>query len=165
MRVVVTGGAGFLGIAFCVTPCLPGVIRWFCLDNLSTGGSTNVMHLMGRKASTFSETDVSAGIALTGRSTRSRTSPVRRHLPTISAFRWRRWLWAAGGRKTPFVSPSSRMRGSRSPRRVKCTVIRLSIRRPRKYWGNVNPIGPRSVYDEAKRFAEALTRAFGCAAG
>ena len=49
---------------------------------------------------------------------------------------------------------------SSSPRRARCTASRSCTRRPSRYWGNVNPIGPRSVYDEAKRFAEALTMAY-----
>ena len=43
---------------------------------------------------------------------------------------------------------------------ARCTAIRWCIRSPRRYWGNVNPIGPRGVYDEAKRFAEAMTMAY-----
>ena len=58
------------------------------------------------------------------------------------------------------VSPSSTARASCSSPPARSTATRRSTRRPRSYWGNVNPIGPRGVYDEAKRYAEALTMAY-----
>ena len=56
--------------------------------------------------------------------------------------------------------PRPRAPASSWPRPARCTATRSSTRSPRRYWGNVNPIGPRSVYDEAKRFAEAMTMAY-----
>ena len=67
---------------------------------------------------------------------------------------------APTGRPSRWTSPGGAGRASCSPRPARSTETPWSIRRRETYWGNVNPIGPRSVYDEAKRFAEALTFAY-----
>jgi dTDP-glucose 4,6-dehydratase len=164
MRVVVTGGAGFLGSHLCDALFARGN-QVVCLDNLSTGRIDNVMHLIGQEGFTFSETDVSAGIDVDGpvdavaHFASAASPPDYQRLPLETL--------AVGSRGTENALRLAELKNARFALASTSEVYGDPSVHPQteEYWGNVNPIGPRSVYDEAKRFAEALTRAFGCARG
>ncbi len=159
MRVVVTGGAGFLGSHLCDAIIARGDSA-VCVDNLSTGRQDNVAHLMSRPEFTFVEADVSTALDVPGpvdavahlASPASPPEYLRLPLETL----------AAGSRGT---ENALRLAHRHMARFVLASTSEIygdpAVHpQPEDYWGNVNPIGPRSVYDEAKRFAEALTRAY-----
>jgi dTDP-glucose 4,6-dehydratase len=155
---VVTGGAGFLGSHLCDHLIARGD-RVICIDNLETGSLQNIEHLSG-DAFTFVNHDVTAHIAIDEPvdfvfHLASPASPIdyaRLPLQTLKVgsygthnalglakFKRARYLLASTSEVygDPEVHPQ-----------------------PEGYWGNVNPIGPRGVYDEAKRYAEAMTMAY-----
>jgi dTDP-glucose 4,6-dehydratase len=159
MRVVVTGGAGFLGSHLCSTLFSRGD-QVVCLDNLSTGSLANITNLIGRPDFEFFQCDVSQGIQVDGRvdavahfaSAASPPDYLRMPLETL----------AVGSRGTEHAV---RLAQAHHARFVLASTSEIygdpAVHpQPEGYWGNVNPIGPRSVYDEAKRFAEALTTAY-----
>jgi len=164
MRVVVTGGAGFLGSHLCDALFARGN-QVVCLDNLSTGRIDNVMYLIGQEGFTFSETDVSAGIDVDGpvdavaHFASAASPPDYQRLPLETL--------AVGSRGTENALRLAELKNARFVLASTSEVYGDPSVHPQteEYWGNVNPIGPRSVYDEAKRFAEALTRAFSSARG
>ena len=132
-----------------------------CLDDLSTGSKENVAHLLGHDRFSLVVTDVSEKVEL-GRRTRSTpcaTWPRRpRRRPT--------WPgpsrpWPSGSEGTRRLLELARAHGARFLLASTSEVYGDPEVHPQveSYWGNVNPIGPRSVYDEAKRFAESLTMA------
>ncbi len=164
-RVVVTGGAGFVGSHLCDALVARGddVV---CLDDLSSGNRANVAHLLepsvgagGRGSFELVVADVSAGLAVDGpvdavlhlASPASPPDYLRRPLQTLAVGSegTRHALELAGGHGARFLLAStSEVYGDPGVHP-----------QHEEYWGNVNPVGPRSVYDEAKRFAEALTMA------
>jgi dTDP-glucose 4,6-dehydratase len=168
MRIVVTGGAGFIGSHLC-DALLERGDSVVCVDDLSTGRIANVAHLLGRPDFTFAEADVTVEIPVTGpvdavahlASAASPPEYQRRPLETL----------AAGSRGTENALRVAREHGARFVLASTSEVYGDPAvhPQPEEYWGHVNPIGPRSVYDEAKRFAEALTtahqRAFGLNTG
>jgi nucleoside-diphosphate-sugar epimerase len=159
MRVVVTGGAGFLGSHLCDAIIARGD-SVVCVDNLATGRPDNVAHLMGRPEFTFVEADVSSALDVAGpvdavahlASPASPPEYLRLPLETL----------AAGSRGTENGLRLAHRHGARFVLASTSEVYGDPAVHPQSedYWGNVNPVGPRSVYDEAKRFAEALTRAY-----
>lgn len=159
MRVVVTGGAGFVGSHLCDSLIARGD-QVVCLDNLSTGHMDNILHLIGHPAFEFYETDVSAEIRLAGAvdviahfaSPASPPEYLRLPLETL----------AVGSRGTENGLRLAEFANARFIMASTSEVYGDALVHPQAegYWGNVNPIGPRSVYDEAKRFAEALTCAY-----
>ncbi len=158
-RVVVTGGAGFLGSHICDHLVARGD-HVVCVDDFSTGRRSNVESLLGNSTFTLIEADVSAELSVTGRvdavfHLASAASPVdyaARPLATLAVGSegTRRCLELASQHQARFILAST------------SEVYGDPLRHPQgeDYWGNVNPVGPRSVYDEAKRFAEALTMAW-----
>lgn len=162
MRAVVTGGAGFLGSHLCDALLARGD-QVVCLDNLSTGRIDNVTHLIGQTGFEFHQTDVSDGIEIAGpvdvvahfASAASPPDYQRMPLETL----------AVGSKGTENALALAEANGARFVLASTSEVYGDPAVHPQneEYWGNVNPIGPRSVYDEAKRFAEALTRAYGAA--
>jgi dTDP-glucose 4,6-dehydratase len=163
-RAVVTGGAGFLGSYVCEALVERGE-RVLCVDDLSTGSVANLSGLDGNPAFEFLEADVSKGLAVDGpvRAVLHLASPASppdyldRPLETldVGSNGTRHALELAGAHGARFLLAStSEVYGDP-----------LVHPQPETYWGNVNPIGPRSVYDEAKRFAEALTMAWHRARG
>ncbi len=158
-RVVVSGGAGFLGSHLCDRLIERGddVV---CIDNLITGSTDNIEHLFGNRQFTFVQHDVSQHVWVPG--------PVDQvmHLGSpaspIDFTRIPIQILKVGGNGTHNLLGLSRQKGARFLLASTSEVYGdpLVHPQPESYWGNVNPIGPRGVYDEAKRFAEAMTMAY-----
>jgi len=158
MRVVVTGGAGFLGSHLCGLLVGRGD-EVVCVDNFATSSSANVEQLFASDGFLMVEADVVAGIPVDGAvdavahlaSPASPADYLRLPLETL----------AVGSRGTEAALDLAAANGARFVMASTSEVYGepLVHPQPESYWGNVNPIGPRSVYDEAKRFAEALTSA------
>jgi len=156
---VVTGGAGFLGSYLCDRLISNG-IRVICLDNLSTGNLDNINHLIGNKNFSFIKHDVTNFIHVGGNVDyvlhfASPASPLDYlELPIqtlkVGSLGTHKALGLAKEKNAVFLLAST------------SEVYGDPLEHPQKedYWGNVNPVGPRGVYDEAKRFAEALTMAY-----
>src|SRR4029079_3349848 len=159
MRVLVTGGAGFLGSHLCDRMLAEGhdVIA---MDNLVTGSTDNIAHLAGNKHFKFVEHNVTDYIYLKGDLDAilhfaSPASPVDYlELPIqtlkVGSLGTHKALGLAKAKNARFLLAST----------SECYGDPLVHPQNEDYWGNVNPIGPRGVYDEAKRFAEAMTMAY-----
>lgn len=156
---VVTGGAGFLGSHLCDRLLKEGH-QVICLDNLITGNVANIEHLSGEEAFKFIKHDVTEYIYLPGQVDNifhfaSPASPIDYlELPIqtlkVGAMGTHKVLGLARAKQARVILAStSEVYGDP-----------LVHPQPETYWGNVNPIGPRGVYDEAKRFAEAMTMAY-----
>lgn len=159
MRVVVTGGAGFLGSHLCEALVARGD-RVACVDNFASGRAENLLGLRdaGRGFSLI-RADAVAGLDVDG--------PVDAvvHLASLASppeyLRWPLETLLAGSRGTEAALELAGRHGARFVLASTSEVYGDPLVHPQRedYWGNVNPVGPRSVYDEAKRFAEALTMA------
>ncbi|CAN5367470.1 SDR family oxidoreductase [soil metagenome] len=156
---VVTGGAGFLG-SHLVDRLVAQGWRVVILDNLITGSTDNIAHLAGNPDVRFIKHDVSNYIFVEGPVDfifhfASPASPVdfqRIPIPVlkVGALGTHNALGLAKNKGAKFMLAStSEVYGDP-----------LVSPQPETYWGNVNPIGPRGVYDEAKRYAEAITMAY-----
>jgi dTDP-glucose 4,6-dehydratase len=156
---VVTGGAGFLGSHICDKLISEG-FKIICIDNLLTGNTNNISHLFGNKDFLFKKHDVTNYIYLPGRVDyilhfASPASPIdylKFPIQTlkVGSIGTHTALGLAKEKKARFLLAStSEVYGDPNIHP-----------QSEEYWGNVNPIGPRGVYDEAKRFAEALTMAY-----
>lgn len=156
---VVTGGAGFLGSHLCDRLLAEGHTVT-ALDNLITGNTANIEHLAGNRSFRFIFHDVTEYIFLPGPVDyvfhfASPASPIDYlELPIqtlkVGALGTHKALGLARAKNARFILAStSEVYGDP-----------LVHPQPESYWGNVNPIGPRGVYDEAKRFAEAMTMAY-----
>jgi dTDP-glucose 4,6-dehydratase len=155
---VVTGGAGFLGSHLC-DYLIAGGYRVICVDNLETGSLQNVEHLRAGEF-TFINQDVTEHLEVEEPvdvvfHLASPASPIdylRLPLQTlkVGSYGTHNALGLAKFKRARFLLAStSEVYGDPSIHP-----------QPETYWGNVNPIGPRGVYDEAKRYAEALTMAY-----
>src|SRR5699024_7053473 len=158
-RVVVTGGAGFLGSHLCER-LLDRGDDVVCLDNLITGEAVNVDHLRDRAGFTYVDHDVSTEITIDGdvdivMHFASPASPadferIPIQILKVGSLGTHNALGLAKAKEARFfLASTSEVYGDP-----------LVHPQPEDYWGNVNPIGPRGVYDEAKRFAEAMTMAY-----
>ncbi|MCB1005044.1 MAG: SDR family oxidoreductase [Acidimicrobiales bacterium] len=158
-RVVVTGGAGFLGSHLCTLLVERGD-EVVAVDDLSSGSTRNLAHLDGRDGFDFVRQDVSRGLPVDGpldgivhmASAASVPDYLARPIETLDV----------GSMGTRHGLELARATGARFVLASTSEVYGDPLEHPQteSYWGNVNPVGPRSVYDEAKRFAEALTMAF-----
>ncbi len=158
-RIVVTGGAGFLG-SHLATLLVERGDEVVAVDDLSSGSRDNVAHLLDHERFTFVEQDVSAGLPVDGpvdgvvhmASPASVPDYLSRPIETLDV----------GSLGTRHGLELAKATGARFVLASTSEVYGDPLEHPQteSYWGNVNPVGPRSVYDEAKRFAEALTMAF-----
>ena len=159
MRTVITGGAGFIGSHLCERFLADGddVI---CVDNMLTGAKRNIVHLLDNPKFRFLERNVSEPITIDGAvdnvlhfaSPASPADYLAHPIPTlkVGSLGTHNALGLAKAKEAKFLLAStSEVYGDPEvhPQRE-------------DYWGNVNPIGPRGCYDEAKRFAEAITMAY-----
>ncbi|MFZ0968373.1 MAG: UDP-glucuronic acid decarboxylase family protein, partial [Candidatus Acidiferrales bacterium] len=159
MRALITGGAGFLGSHLCDKLIERG---WevICMDNLVTGAAPNIAHLVSHPRFRFVQHDVTRYInvddhldaVLHFASPASPDDYLKLPIPTlkVGALGTHNALGLALAKKSRFLLAST----------SECYGDPEVTPQPETYWGNVNPIGPRGVYDEAKRFAEAMTMAY-----
>lgn len=155
-RAVITGGAGFVG-SHLAERLLAHGIEVVCLDNFVTGAAENVAHLQGREGFRLMKVDVSDYISVPGPVDyvlhfASPASPVDYAELPIQTLK-------AGSLGTLHTLGLAKEKGARYLLASTSETYGdpLVHPQPEGYWGNVNPVGPRSCYDEAKRFAEALT--------
>ena len=158
-RVVITGGAGFIGSHLCERFLAEGG-HVVCVDNLITGRPKNVEHLFDEPRFTFAGADVSKGIEVEGSvwAVLHFASPAS----PIDYLRYPIQTLKVGALGTHNALGLAKAKGARFLLASTSEVYGDPKQHPQKedYWGNVNPIGPRGVYDEAKRFAEAMTMAY-----
>lgn len=158
-RILITGGAGFLGSHLCDKFIGKGY-EVICMDNLITGSTENIAHLIGNDQFRFIHHDVTEYMYIDGELDAilhfaSPASPVdylRYPIQTlkVGSLGTHKALGLAKAKKARFLLAST------------SEVYGDPLTHPQEesYWGNVNPIGIRGVYDEAKRFAEAMTMAY-----
>ena len=157
-RTLVTGGAGFLGSHLCEYLLDKGH-EVICMDNLITGSKQNIseiksgnFHFIKHNVSEFIRLDIDLDYILHFASPASPIDYLELPIQTlkVGALGTHNALGLAKAKKAVFLLAStSEVYGDP-----------LIHPQPEEYWGNVNPIGPRGVYDEAKRFAEAITMAY-----
>lgn len=159
MRVLITGAAGFLG-SHLSDRFLADGHEVVGVDNLITGDTVNVAHLERERRFTFERQDVSRGLSVDGRLDgvlhfASPASPIDYLEHPIATLE-------VGSLGTRNALELARAHGARFFMASTSEVYGDPLEHPQRetYWGNVNPVGPRSVYDEAKRFSEALTMAY-----
>jgi len=158
-RAVVTGGAGFLGSHLCEQLLERGV-EVVCLDNFLTGSPDNVLHLMEHPGFRLVRCDVTDFLHVPGPVDlvlhfASPASPIDYLKMPIETLK-------VGSLGTLHTLGLAREKGARYVLASTSEVYGDPLQHPQteEYWGNVNPVGPRGVYDEAKRFSEALTTAY-----
>jgi dTDP-glucose 4,6-dehydratase len=158
-RVLITGGAGFIGSHLCERFLDEGD-EVICMDNFRTGSPDNIAHLFQNRRFMFIEQDVTTYIYVKGpldailhfASPASPVDYLELPIPTLKV----------GSLGTHKALGLAKEKGARFLLASTSEVYGDPIvhPQPEEYWGNVNPIGPRGVYDEAKRFAEAITMAY-----
>ncbi len=156
---LVTGGAGFLGSHLC-DRLLAESHRVICVDNLLTGNRKNIAHLIDREDFSFIEHDV--------------TKPFEIDEPLDNVLHFASPASPIDYLELPIQTlkvgslGTHNLLGLAKAKKARCLLASTSEvygdplvhPQPESYWGNVNPVGPRGVYDEAKRFAEAMVMAY-----
>ncbi len=157
--VVVTGGAGFLGSHLCDRLLAEGM-QVICIDNFITGSPDNIEHLFGNEKFTFIKHDITNFIYVPGEVDyilhfASPASPIDYLKLPIQTLK-------VGSLGTHKVLGLAKEKNARVLIASTSEIYGDPLVHPQTedYWGNVNPIGPRGVYDEAKRFQEAMTMAY-----
>ena len=157
--VVITGGSGFLGSHLCDRMIAEG-FKVICIDNLLTGNPDNIAHLIGNEDFSFIKHDITNFIHVPGRVDyilhfASPASPIDYLKLPIQTLK-------VGSLGTHKVLGLAKEKKARILLASTSEVYGDPLIHPQQedYWGNVNPVGPRGVYDEAKRFAEAITMAY-----
>lgn len=158
-RVLITGGAGFLGSHLCDRYINAGY-EVICMDNLITGNADNIAHLIGNENFTFINHDVTNYIHVSGDLDlilhfASPASPIDYLEMPIQTLK-------VGSLGTHKALGLAKAKNARFLLASTSEVYGDPLHHPQEetYWGNVNPIGFRGVYDEAKRFAEAMAMAY-----
>lgn len=158
--VVITGGAGFLGSHLCDRFIEKEGMKVVCVDNLITGNMNNLKHLSKNKEFRFIKHDISKELRIEDKVDfvlhfASPASPVDYLLHPIPTLK-------VGSLGSHNALGLAKLKKARYLVASTSEVYGDPLEHPQKetYWGNVNPIGPRGVYDEAKRFAEAITMAY-----
>lgn len=159
MRVLITGGAGFLGSHLCDRFLKDGH-EVIAMDNLITGSTNNIAHLAGNQRFTFIKHNVSNYIYIDGpldavlhfASPASPNDYLEHPIPTLK-------VGSLGTLNTIGLAKAKNARYLLASTSEFYGDPQVNPQ-PETYWGHVNPIGPRGVYDEAKRFAEAMTMAY-----
>ncbi len=158
-RILITGGAGFIGSFLCDRFIAEGY-SVICLDNFITGRRDNIQHLLANPAFRLIKHDLSQPVTIAERIDSilhfaSPASPIdylRYPIQTlkVGSLGTHNALGLAKAKRAKFLLAST------------SEVYGDPLVHPQRedYWGNVNPVGPRGVYDEAKRFAEAMTMAY-----
>lgn len=159
MRILITGGAGFIGSHLCERLLADGH-SVIAMDNLITGSSDNIAHLFGNERFQFVKHNVANYIYVAGPLDAvlhfaSPASPIDYLELPIQTLK-------VGSLGTHNALGLAKEKGARFLLASTSEVYGdpLVHPQPETYWGNVNPVGPRGVYDEAKRFAEAMTMAY-----
>ena len=159
MRTLITGGAGFLGSHLCDRMLKEGH-EVICMDNLLTGNMDNISHLIGNEKFSFIKHDVTEYIYVEGELDNilhfaSPASPIDYLELPIQTLK-------VGSLGTHKALGLAKEKGARFLLASTSEVYGDPLVHPQneEYYGNVSPIGPRGVYDEAKRFAEAITMAY-----
>jgi dTDP-glucose 4,6-dehydratase len=159
VRILITGGAGFIGSHLCDYLLEKGH-EVIAMDNLSTGTTDNIAHLAGRERFSFIKHNVTGYIYVEGPldavlHLASLPSPVDYLTYPIQTLK-------VGALGTHMALGLAKAKGARFLLASTSEVYGdpLVHPQPEDYWGNVNPVGPRGVYDESKRFAEAITMAY-----
>ncbi len=159
MRILVTGGAGFIGSHLCDRLLADGHAV-IAMDNLITGNTANIAHLAGRDDFLFIKHNVTNYVYLDGPLEAvlhfaSPASPIDYLQLPIQTLK-------VGSLGTLNTLGLAKAKGARFLLASTSEVYGDPLMHPQAetYWGNVDPVGPRGVYDEAKRFAEAMTMAY-----
>ena len=161
MRHLLAGGGGFVGSHLAELFLARGD-EVVVVDNFATGRRSNIAHLADHEGFSLIEHDITTPLPRLRHAVRHRPRPrqpgVAQRLRDDAARDPRGRL----DRHTQPPRPRGchTVPGSSSPRPARSTAIHWCTRSPRRYWGNVSSIGPRSCYDEAKRFSEAITMAY-----
>jgi dTDP-glucose 4,6-dehydratase len=159
MKAIVTGGAGFLGSHLCERLLEMGY-DVLCIDNLLTGNTDNIAHLFGDPRFKFVKHDVTEYLYVAGMVDAvlhfaSPASPIDYLEMPIQTLK----VGSLGTHKALGLAKEKRARFLLASTSEVYGDPHVNPQ-VESYWGNVNPIGPRGVYDEAKRFAEAMTMAY-----